>query len=298
MTQPSSDTLATPVADSTPFVPRKLPRQGLNLAGLATLFWLTFRQHARARKLLVLAFVFTLPSVVALLIRHFTPETRLPGLEFGLVFNVIPHVMVTLTALLYASAMIQDEIEEQTLTYLLVRPLPRWGIYLTKLLATLLIVILLAGFFTALTEVVIYWGAAEMAEQLAPLRLLKTMGLITLTLTAYCALFGCMSLVIRYALFAGLFYSIVFEGILANVDFAVRKLTVMYYIRVLFERWLEPDWTKIVGNDYNPWSIKLSEAPGAGACLLTVLGASLVLTVLAMLAFSHREFRVKTPEGS
>ena len=87
------------------------------------------------------------------------------------------------------------------------------------------------------------------------------------------------------------------EGILANVDFAVRKLTVMYYIRVLFERWLEPDWTKIVGNDYNPWSIKLSEAPGAGACVLTVLGASLVLTVLAMLAFSHREFHVKTPEG-
>src|SRR5436853_5445562 len=102
MTQPSA-MLATPIADSTPFVPRKLPRHGLNVAGLATLFWLTFRQHARARKLLVLAFVFTLPSVVALLIRHFTPETRLPGLEFGLVFNVIPHVMVTLTALLYAS---------------------------------------------------------------------------------------------------------------------------------------------------------------------------------------------------
>src|SRR5438876_2245059 len=100
MTRPSSDTLATPVVDRTPFVPRRLPRHGLNLAGLATLFWLTFRQHARARKLLVLAFVFTLPSVVALLIRHFTPETRLPGLEFGLVFNVIPHVMVTLTALL------------------------------------------------------------------------------------------------------------------------------------------------------------------------------------------------------
>jgi ABC-2 type transport system permease protein len=297
MTQPTA-THAAPLPNQAVAAPRKLPRQGLNLAGLATLFWLTFRQHARARKLLVLAFVFTLPAVVALLIRHFTPETRLPGLEFGLVFNVIPHVMVTLTALLYATAMIQDEIEEQTLTYLLVRPLPKWGSYLTKLLATLLLVILLAGFFTMLTEVVIYWGAPEWSAQLAPMRLLKTVGLITLTLTAYCALFGCMSLVVRYALFAGLLYSVVFEGILANVDFAVRKLTVMYYIRVLFERWLQPDWTKIVGNDYNPWGIKLSEAPSAGACLMTVLGASLVLTLIAMAAFTHREFRVKTPEGS
>ena len=54
MTQPSA-ILAAPAAESTPFVPRKLPRNGLNLAGLVTLFWLTFRQHARARKLLVLA---------------------------------------------------------------------------------------------------------------------------------------------------------------------------------------------------------------------------------------------------
>src|SRR6266403_590109 len=165
MTQPTA-TRAAPLQNNAVAAPRRLPRQGLNLAGLATLFWLTFRQHARARKLLVLAFVFTLPAVVALLIRHFTPETRLPGLEFGLVFNVIPHVMVTLTALLYATAMIQDEIEEQTLTYLLV------------------------GFFTMLTEAVIYWGAPEWSEQLAPMRLLKTVGLITLTLTAYCALFG------------------------------------------------------------------------------------------------------------
>src|SRR5437879_6914046 len=149
---------------------RYAARPGINLTGLATLFWLTLRQHARARKLVILSFLFILANVLALLVRAFNKDVTPFALEFAVVLNVIPHVMITLTALLYASAMIQDEIEEQTLTYLLIRPLPRWGIYLTKLLATLLIVILLAGFFTALTEVVIYWGAAEMAEQLAPLR--------------------------------------------------------------------------------------------------------------------------------
>ena len=53
-----------------------------------------------------------------------------------MLFMLMPHTLVPLTALLYATGMIHDEIEEQTLTYLLVRPLPKWGIYLTKLLAT------------------------------------------------------------------------------------------------------------------------------------------------------------------
>src|SRR5207253_5640064 len=70
----------------------------------------------------------------------------------------------------------------------------------------------------------------------------------------------CMSLVVRYALFAGLFYSIVFEGVLANIDFAVRRLTVMYYFRVLIERWLQPDWFRILGGGSNPWSIDLGRS--------------------------------------
>ena len=72
----------------------------------------------------------------------------------------------------------------------------------------------------------------------------------------------------------------------------------MYYFRVLIERWLQPDWFRILGGGSNPWSIDLGEAPGAKGCVLTILGASAVLTAVAMLAFTQREFRVKTPEGS
>ena len=60
------------------------------------------------------------------------------NLQFAFVFNLIPHALVPLAALLYATGIIQDEVEEQTLTYLLLRPLPRWALYLIKLLATML----------------------------------------------------------------------------------------------------------------------------------------------------------------
>ena len=107
-------------------------RGGFDLTALTALFVLTLRQHLRGRRLLVLSLLFLLPSAMVCLFRlgHHPPN---PGhLEFATVFNLIPHALATLTALLYAAGMIQDEVEEQTLTYLLLRPLPRWALYLTK----------------------------------------------------------------------------------------------------------------------------------------------------------------------
>ena len=77
---------------------------------------------------------------------------------------------------------------------------------------------------------------------------------------------------------------------LANFAFVVRQLTVVYYFRVLAERWLDLRM--------GPWTLNLPEAPAATGCVLTLLLGGAVATVLAALAFSRREFRVKTPEGS
>jgi ABC-2 type transport system permease protein len=291
------------------------------VAAFGALFWLAVRQHIRARRLLILAFLFLLPAVVAILVRSLEPvllpwewkdfaaltllrpPLALPGpfyaaklttqyheLEFGLLFTLIPHALLPLTALLYASGMIQDEIEEQTLTYLLIRPSPKWAIYLAKFLATILVSVLLAGVFTAVTYTALYAGtSAHTGASLVP-RVLKTGILFALALISYCAIFGCISLFARRSLVVGVAYIIIFEGVLANIDFAVRRMTVMYYFRVLAERWLDLR---------NPeWSLDLSLAPGFGQCVLVLAGTSLVLVAVAALAFSTREFRLKTPEGS
>jgi ABC-2 type transport system permease protein len=197
---------------------------------------------------------------------------------------------VPLTALLYAAGMIRDEVEDQTLTYLLIRPLPRWAIYLIKLLATWLVTALLAGVFTILTYAAIYWGDPDLWSVILPGRALRTAALLALSLSAYCSLLGFLSLLVRRALVAGVAYIVAFEWLLAHIDFAVRRLTVVYYFRVLSERWL----------DMRPadWSIDLARAPSALECVLTLLGASLIAAVLGAWMFSRLEFRVKTPEGS
>ena len=58
-------------------------------------------------------------------------SARRRGLRVRLRFNLIPHALAPLAALFYAAGIIQDEVEEQTLTYLLLRPLPRWALYLS-----------------------------------------------------------------------------------------------------------------------------------------------------------------------
>jgi ABC-2 type transport system permease protein len=252
---------------------------------------LTFRQHLHGRRLLVLSLLFLLPSalaVVVLLLPHSPPPEEL---EFAFVFNFIPHALATLAALLYAAGIIQDEVEEQTLTYLLVRPVPRWALYLGKLLVTVVVTSLMVGVFTALTMVIIYWNSDVLWGEVLPRRALQVAGLLAVSQLAYCSLFAAISLMLRRTMIVGLIYIVAFEGLLASFVTVARQLTVMYYFRLLAVHWLDPTGSQV-------WALELDTAPNADRCVLTLLIASAVLALLGAALMMRLEFRVKTPEGS
>lgn len=144
--------------------------------------------------------------------------------------------------------------------------------------------------FTTITYVVLYCGSPEFWGTI-PLRCMKTVTLMSLSLVAYGALFGCLGLLARRSFVIGVAYIIFFEGMLANVDFAIRRLTVVYYFRILVARWLElpRQWVSEL-------SLHLDTDPGAGSCVLVLLAASLLAGVFAAAVFSRNEFPVKTPE--
>ncbi len=289
--------VSTPQAAKSPSAPRRASGPYLDLSIWASVFWLTVRQQCRARRLIILCFLFALPTVIAILTRYFQPDTSLPSLEYGLIFILIPHALLPLTALLYASGMIQDEIEEQTLTYLLIRPLPKWALYLAKLAATVVVTAGLSAVFTSTAFVAVHAGTSAFWTDM-PARMIKTIAILSLTLLAYCSLFGFMSLYIRRTLVVGIAYILLLEGLLANIDFVARRLTLIYYLRVLVLRWVHIRWASIGENGADEWSIDLSLAPDALSCLWILLGVSLAATLFAGLIFSNREFRLKTPEGS
>jgi ABC-2 type transport system permease protein len=282
-----------PATAHSPFSTEDLPARGggFDPMALAALFVLTLRQHVHGRRLLILSLLFLIPSALVLVERLSPHHPPLEKLEFACIFYFIPHALLPLVALLYAAGMVRDEIEEQTLTYLLLRPLPRWAFYLTRLAATWVVTTALTAVFTTLAFAVIWWGTPQLWGDALHVRAAKTVGLLALALVGYCSLFGALGLYTRRSLIAGLAYIVAFEGILANIPMVARQLTVMYYFRVLTMRWLAPSGSEA-------WGIDLDTAQTAKTCLQILLAASAVLTVLGMVMMARREFRMKTPEGS
>lgn len=279
---------------------------GSTLTALFALYSLTLRQYLHGKRWMVLAALFLLPAGLAILMRTTAHHVPSGALEFLLLFMFVPQAILPLVALLYASGMIQDEQEEQTITYLLIRPLPKWALYAVKLLATVTTAVVLTAVFTVLTYAVIYLGADANGENV-PLQCLKAIAIHSLAVTAYCCLFGLLSLVTKRSLVTGILYIVVVEGVLANLPFGIRLMTVIYYTRLIAFRTLAfviptprgahniaaEAWQFDVTKDPN-----LIEHPQLTTCLMVLTVASLLCTALAAFIFTRREFHVKTPENS
>jgi ABC-2 type transport system permease protein len=274
--------------------PNEIPairlRRGVSLSALLTVVRITVARQSRGGRLVVVALLFCLPIALAIVSQRFQVPYRADEAEQLLIFGMIFQALIPLTALIFASGMVQDDVEEQTLTYLLVRPVPRWLIYLCKLVATFLVALLRGGIFATATLVLIYWGDPALRKTVIPGRVLVTVSLLALSLLAYVTIFGFLSLWVRRTLVLGAIYIVIFEGVIANIDFVIRNATVMYFIRVLSVRWLDVPVTD--------WSIDPTVAPAASTCLITLLSTSAVFAALGAVTFSLREFRIKTPEGS
>jgi len=202
---------------------------------LLSLYVLTLRQYSHGKRWMVVTGLFSLPSVLAIIVRSTTTEFPPLALEFLLIFMFIPQAILPLVALLYASSMIQDELEDQTITYLLIRPLPKFALYFVKLLATITATVALTVVFTALTYCVIYVGSDAGASDTA-LRAIKAASIHSLAVITYCCVFGLVSLLIKRSLTIGIVYIVIVEGFFANFPFGLRLLTVIYYTRLIAYR--------------------------------------------------------------
>ena len=275
------------------FAPPRRSRSG-EWSALAGLFALTLRQHTHGRRVYVLAVLYLLPCALAVLLRSLPRPAPAEALEFTLVFGLLPHALAPLTALLYAAGVISDEVEEQTLTYLLLRSVPRWKLYVTKLLATLLVTTVLVAAAVLALYTAIYVGMPGFGSEVLP-RAWKAVAVMALAQVGYCGLFGFLGLFTKRSLLVGVGYIVVIEGIMAGIPFAGRSLTVVYYVRTLVLRWL--DFPRESLQRYQDvWGMEdIAVLPTAGACVLTILGVSALLTLLSARWFARSEYRVKTP---
>jgi ABC-2 type transport system permease protein len=270
-----------------------------------TIYVLTLRQHLHGRRWIVAALLFLLPAGMALVIRSTGVGVPSRFLEFVLLWMLVPQALLPLVALLYSSGIIQDEEEEQTITYLLVRPISKPFIYLAKMAATWTMTILLVVALTVLTYAAIHAGAGDDFAAVAA-RCLKTAAILSLAAAAYCSVFGAISLLTEHTLIAGILYTVIVEGLLASLPLSLRWGTIIYYTRMTAYRTLDfvVTWPRGRQDDVAAaaWFLNtetdptLAEHPQLSTCVLIVVGASLVCIAFAAWLCSNREFHVKTPE--
>src|SRR3954454_4302909 len=252
-----------------------------------SLYWLTLRQHLHGKRWMVVSVLFLVPAGMPILIR--STHGRVPSLllEFVLLWILIPQALLPLVTLLYASGIIQDEQEDQTITYLLIRPINKWLLYWVKMLATWTTTSLLVIIMTVFTYAAIYAGSGADWNSVS-LRCVKAAAILSLAAMAYCSIFGAISLITKRTLIVGILYTAFVEGVLASLPLSVRLMTVIYYVRLIAYRSLDfvVTWWNGRQDDVAAmlWFLNvkddptLAEHPQLSTCVLILLGTSLVCT--------------------
>ena len=194
--------------------------------------------------------------------------------EFVLV--MFASFIVPVCALAYATTSIGGDREDRTLLFLLVRPVPRWLIFLAKLVATVPLTLgIVVGSF---------WLYCRLAGRVGTLAWDLYLPAVFYMALAYTTLFHLFAVLFRHATIMALVYSLFMEFFLGNMPGIVKRMAVNYYGRSLI-------YDVGIAHGLQPPASQLFDPVAAHVALVT-LAALAVGGVLAGLAvFQWREYR-------
>ncbi|MFP6594393.1 MAG: ABC transporter permease subunit [Dehalococcoidia bacterium] len=191
---------------------------------MLTIYRLSLTQMLRPQRLLILLFIAAIPIALAVVAAIFPPDGEdLVSFRDNVLMGpmVISAVLPIITVVL-ATASLGHEIEDQTMTYLFLKPVPRWGIVLPKFLATITV----AG--------VVVIGSGVLTTVIAPEGSFVTSAAaaagLAIGVVAYTAIFTWAGLMTNHALALGLVYVFVWEAAIVGFLQGVRWLSVRHYI--------------------------------------------------------------------
>jgi len=240
-----------------------------------------FRAHLvrtiRTRRCLVATLLCLVPvafTCLIALIAHFEgPPPQ--DLLIGVLWNMLVQIITPLVALAYGSAVLAEEIEDRTITYLFTRPLERAAILLGRWLAALVPLLLALG-FSAVTVLAILGnlGTEEGVAWKPDAFEQRLVFVVLLGGAVYSAIFAAAGALFRRPVLLGLGYTFVYELLLGSLPGSNQKATVQYYLR----SWLLGDDEELqIAFSNNLALIELAEPAAALRMLGYILVGALVI---------------------
>lgn len=205
-------------------------------------FDLSLGEMLWSRRTIFMALVVGMPVVISLIFRVLH-EAGAPGLRvnnaaangpmiFGLmIWAFFVRFSVPVLGVFYGTALIADEVEDKTITYLFTRPISRASVLLGKYFAYLACTVLVV-----LPSVIVVWLlVVPTTHNLGATfpDLLKDLGLLALGLAVYGALFAFIGTAIRRPLLVGLLYIFGWETAVMALPGYLKRFSVAYYLQGL-----------------------------------------------------------------
>jgi ABC-2 type transport system permease protein len=218
-------------------------------AATIRVFELSLGQMLWSRRSVLLAVLLGGPVLLAVILRtvaaFFTSHFVVNGVQvnglaiFGMMMWLLYiRFIVPILGVFYGTALIADEIEDKTITYLFTRPIPRravlFGKYLAYLVCTILLVLpsIVLVYFLIVT---LGPGAVSRIGAIADgfPSLVVDLAMLSIGLAAYGAVFALVGTRLKRPLIVGLVFAFGWEpGVLLFPGY-LKKLTVAYYLQAL-----------------------------------------------------------------
>lgn len=197
------------------------------------------------------------------------------------IFALFLAFLMPLLVLAYATSSMGSERESRTMIWLQTRPIPRWAIYLAKLLGTLPWTVGIAlGAFCLLC-----WAGGDYGRR----ALVNYWSPVIAGAIAFTALFHLVGAVFRRPSVIGLVYVFFFETLVGSLPGSLKQLSLSYYVRSLF---YNETLTEIVA--VQPVSIDVYGPADSTTAWLTLVLVSVGLTALGMMLFGRMEAKDET----
>jgi len=259
------------------------------------IFDLSLGQMLWSRRSIFLALVVGGPVMLATIVRIITlvvPSSsfRINGAMIGgpsifgmMIWLLYVRFIVPVLGVFYGTALIADEVDDKTITYLFTRPIPRGSVLLGKFLAYLgCTVLLILPTVMVVFFLIVPLGGGSIGQAFPSL--LVDLGMIALGLAAYGAVFALVGARLKRPLVIGLVFAFGWEPTVMLVPGYLKQLSVAYYLQALVPHAMPQDST------LSAILQVFSDVPPVAASLVALIGITAAALWLAARTVETREY--------
>jgi ABC-type transport system involved in multi-copper enzyme maturation permease subunit len=208
------------------------------------LFRTHFARSLTGRRGWIMLCIAFLPVVIAFVVSRFATRTSPAEIVTHLGWMLSLQVIVPILSLVGGSAVVAEEIEDRTVTYLFTRPIPRASVLFGRWLATATFLVLLLAGTTALL-CLIASGAKSPGPPLAEGIAAPLLVAVVAGGLVYSALFAALGVFVKHPMLVGLAYAFAIEALFANLPGSTQSLSIQHYLRSLVAAGGSGTWKQV-----------------------------------------------------